>query len=371
MNKKILILGTTIVSIIVVAISLYGRNTPTNIESANDPIKIGVVLGQTGSASTWAEYAKKAADLAAKEINASGGIGGKQLELIYEDSKTTAAGSVSAFQKLTDIDNVDVVVGDLWGFITNPLVPISEKKKILLISPTVMDRAIESSSPYFYTAGHTVGSQEAAVATFIGKYPDAKTAAILCWNDMWGRSHSSLFRKVSEAKGISVVGEVCTGDFTSDYRSEVTKIKGMNPDLVFLATSLPVSSLKAIHDLRLDVPVLTTNVMIDGLEVQKMPREYGIDKYFMDWQPSTEFIEKFKKAYGTSPIMEAQNSYEAVRTIAKALEKNPNDILVGLRQVSYQSVDGNMDFTAGDHTTVNKAQSKLFKVTETGYEEIR
>jgi branched-chain amino acid transport system substrate-binding protein len=371
MNKKILTLGIVTALTIIAVMSFYNINTPTDIQPTNDPIKIGLVLGQTGSASTWAEYAKKAADLAAKEINDNGGINGKRLELIYEDSQTNPALSVSSFKKLTEVDHVSVIVGDLWSFLTNPLVPLSADKKILTISPTVMDGAVQGQSDYFYTLGHTVESQRGAVDSFINDNPTAKTVAIMCWNDAWGKTHSKLFAEVSEGRGLKVLGEICTANFASDYRSEVVRVKAMKPDIIMVTTSLPISLFKAMYDLKINIPTLTTTVMIDGLEVQKMPREYAMGKYFMDWQPNAEFIQKFKKAYGTTPIMEAQNSYEAVRTIAKALEKNPGDILVGLKQVSYQSVDGSMDFTKGDHITVNKAQARLFKVTETGYEEIK
>ena len=77
----------------------------------------------------------------------------------------------------------------MWSFITNPLIPIAEDKKVVLISPTVMDKSVEGESDYFYTLGHTVDSQRNAVNKFLEMNPGAKTAAVFCWDDAWGRSH--------------------------------------------------------------------------------------------------------------------------------------------------------------------------------------
>src|SRR5947207_2511415 len=108
---KILLVIVAIIAIgAFVRLRHSGPISPANAE----PIKIGVVYGFTGGADAWAEYGKKGVDLAVKEINSAGGVNGRSLEVIYEDSKTKPAVAVSAFQKLVDIDKVDVVVGDVW-----------------------------------------------------------------------------------------------------------------------------------------------------------------------------------------------------------------------------------------------------------------
>lgn len=360
MKNTILGLGI----LIIIGVGVWASRVNVS-ESMHTPYKVGVVLGLTGPASTWSEYAKKAADLAAKQINDAGGVNGRSIELVYEDSKTTPAGAVSAFQKLTDSDHVSVVVGDVWSFITNPLIPLATTKKVVVVSPTVMDKSVEGSSPYFFTLGHTVDGQEAAVGKFFDLNPDIKTAVIGCWNDAWGKAHSDLFRKVASEKHVTVVGEECTADYSDDYRTFISKVKAKNPDALLLTTSNPDVVFKAINELRLTAKVLTTNVVVDAVVVRHVSPVLFSRTWFLNWEPNKEFVDAFESTYGSYPIMESQNSYEAVRAVAKALEKNDSNVLKGLESVRYESVDGEVDFT-GDHVTVNKAQAKLYTVDAKG-----
>jgi branched-chain amino acid transport system substrate-binding protein len=359
MNKKQIIL---ILSVLLVLVGfVYATNSKHPREELKT-IKIGMVYGLTGPASVWTENGKKAAELAVEDINREGGVNGKKIELIIEDSKTDPKGSVSAFQKLTDIDNVDVVIGDVWSFITNPLIPLAESKKVVLLSPTVMNASVEKHSPYFFTIGHTVESQEEAMKKFFAINPDIKTVYDLCWNDAWGKAHSNLLKKVTEELGIKIVGQTCTADFSSDYRTEAIKIKTANPDAVFVTSAYADKAVKALVELKVNKKILTTTDLAAAIRTRDFPLDYTRNVWFMDWIPSQEFMDKFNKRYESYPITEAQNSYEAVRRIANALENNPTDLLKGIKALKYQTVDGEIDFTDSDNITANKAEAKLYSV---------
>lgn len=105
----------------------------------NDAVKIGVILGLTGAANVWSENARMGLEMARNEINASGGVKGQKIELLFEDSKTEAAQSVAAYHKLVNIDKVKIIVGDIWAHLTNALVPLTEANRVILITPTVPD----------------------------------------------------------------------------------------------------------------------------------------------------------------------------------------------------------------------------------------
>ncbi|NDA38119.1 MAG: hypothetical protein EBX80_06290 [Acidimicrobiia bacterium] len=96
-------------------------------ESTQQRIKIGVVYGFTGSAQVWSEYGRMGLELAQDEINSSGGIKGKVIELIFEDSKSNPTQSVTAYRKLVTINKVKIVLGNIWSFLTNPLIPLAAK----------------------------------------------------------------------------------------------------------------------------------------------------------------------------------------------------------------------------------------------------
>lgn len=364
MNKKIWVAVVVVAIVALVGWRMY-RGQGVN----EGTIKIGAVYGLSGSAATWSEYGKKAADLAVDEINNNGGVRGRKIEIVYEDGKTTPASDVSAFQKLITVDRVAVVIGDVWSFITNPLIPIAGDNKVLLISPTVMDKSVEGGNDYFYTLGHTVDSQRSAVDQFLAMNPTAKTAAVLCWDDAWGQSHKTLFTDALRGKGVKIIATECNGDYSYDYRATMAKIRSLNPDILLVTVSSGdgINFFKTRHDFGVTAPTLTTNVVVDVLENQKMPRAYGLGIYFTNWLPDQDFINKFQAAYGIYPSMENQNSYEAVRSIAKAFENNPQNVLAGLRRVKYQGVDGPIDFTTASHIQIDNAVAGLYRVDQNGY----
>ena len=85
-------------------------------QTGQDTIKIGAVLSLSGPAAAYGDASRQAIDLAVQEINAGGGINGKELVVVYEDDHTNAQQAVSAFQKVANIDGVAAVIGGTWDF---------------------------------------------------------------------------------------------------------------------------------------------------------------------------------------------------------------------------------------------------------------
>lgn len=335
-------------------------------ESTEGTIRIGVVYALTGGAAPWSEVGKNALDMAVEEINNSGGVNGKRLEVVYEDSQTNPTMAVSAFNKLVNVDKVDVVVGDVFAFLTNPLIPLADEKKIVLISPTVMSESVEVTSPYYFTVSEPVESQRAALDTFLRTNSDVQSISILCWSDQWGRAHQALFRSVAEAHGVTVLSDECTGDFSNDYRSEMSKIKAVNSDAIFMSSDIPFNALKAYTELGLTQKVVSVNIVLDALENQKMPLAYAKNVWFIDWAANDSFVAKYKAKYGSYPILQAHNHYEIPFAIARAYAANKDTLRDGIKTVTYDGVAGTLDFTGPDNTLVNTTDAALYRVTPTG-----
>lgn len=359
MNSKFW-LGFAAVAVVVA----FGAAILSNEHSNTSDLKIGVVMGLTGSESLWSEYNLNAAKLAVEEVNKEGGAGGRKLVLIVEDDKSDAKMGISALQKLTTIDGVDIVVGDVWSYTTNPMIPVAEGKKMTLISPTVMDTSVEGDSPYFFTLGHRIESQRAPMERFFALHPEVKKVYELCWNDAWGAAHSALFADIAAKRGITVVGKSCTADYNADYRTEVAKIKQANPDAIFMVSSLAERAVKALNENNIAAPVLTTSVIGQALRTGRTAPEQLGNVWFTDWLPNEEFVRAYEAAYQNYPLAEAQNSYETIRTIAKAYDADSSNWLAGLASVKYIGVDGEIDFTSGSRIAVNRGEAKLYRVDQ-------
>lgn len=372
MNKP----AKIIVGVVVLALVVWGIVANIRKQSAQtatgEPIKIAAVLALTGPGSFWAEFSKNAADMAAAEINSAGGVNGRPIQMLYEDSQTNPAQSVSAFKKAVEVDKADAVIGDVWAFITNPLIPLSATSKVVTISPTEMDMSVQGTSTYFFTLGHTMASVKGAMEKFFDSHASAKTVGMICWDaDPWGLAFTKVYDQVIAERGLKVIARTCTRDFAADYRLEAAKMKAAKPDVIVI-DGLGDRAVKALKNLGVSVPIVVDSNLVDGFENSNT---IGVDQlkdvFVIDWRPNEDFSDRYKARYGRVPVLEAQNSYEAVRSIAKAIEIDSENLLTGLKQVKYTSVDGSIDFTSGDNITPNKAQAKLFRILGKGqYQEV-
>ena len=82
-------------------------------EGSDEPFRIGVMESVTGPGETYGNVAVQAKQMAVDEINEAGGVNGRMIELIVEDEKCNAQDSITAYQKLTDVDEVKIILGDV------------------------------------------------------------------------------------------------------------------------------------------------------------------------------------------------------------------------------------------------------------------
>ena len=330
-------------------------------DSTPPRIKIGVVYGFTGAAQVWSEYGRMGLELAQDEINISGGINGKMIDLVFEDSKSNPAQSVSAYRKLTKVDGIKIVIGNIWDFITNPLIPLAGRDKVLLFSPTVIPDTLADTNDYFFTMGERRETLGAAVDLFFKKNPDVKRIGIFCWDDPWGQSYLRIWRDVAEKNGVAIESTQCTIDFNNDFRADVTKIAAKRVDAVIIAHMAEVV-LQRMKEQKLAVKVLTTSNVVEDLKIKKAPKELFEGIYMTDWRPNDEFIQKFKARFKTEPAVEAHNSYETLRSLAKALSLGGEDTATALRKVKYTGVAGPIDFT--NSSFGNQSAAQLYRVQD-------
>ena len=99
-----------------------------------EPFRIGVMESLTGPGESYGTVANQAKQMAVDEINAAGGIDGRPLELIVEDSRCTAQDAIAAFHKLTDVDGVKIILGTSCSGAMLGVAPLAEKDGVVLFS---------------------------------------------------------------------------------------------------------------------------------------------------------------------------------------------------------------------------------------------
>ena len=141
MNKKVwigIIVVVTVAAVVIVGLWLPRRSTQP------ETIKVGAVLALTGKFADFGQEQQKALELAQEKINTDGGVRGRQLEFIFEDSQGEASKGVSAVRKLIDIDKVKIVFV-FKSTIINAVQPITDQAGVLLFA-FAMDPQIAESS---------------------------------------------------------------------------------------------------------------------------------------------------------------------------------------------------------------------------------
>lgn len=234
-------LGRILVLILVLAmasISLMGCGSTA--QKSQDTIKIGYIGALSGDSAVWGQAGLNGMKLSAKDINAAGGILGRQVEIIGLDGRGQPVDSVNAFNKLVDIDKVLCVVGTNFSACNIAMAPIADLKKVPLIGTATSNLLVTVDAngnlhPYSFRIGFTDPFQGQVLGSFAIKKLGAKTAAII--TDIGSDYSTGLtqyfddeFTKDGGKTVVKVQGH--SGD--NDFRAQLSKIAVAKPDIVFI-----------------------------------------------------------------------------------------------------------------------------------------
>ncbi|MBX7143514.1 MAG: ABC transporter substrate-binding protein [Oligoflexia bacterium] len=322
--------------------------------------KIGAALGITGMANIWGKAARQAIELAVEEVNANSKYKDSiQIELKLEDTQSTAAAAITAYNKLVSQDKVEAVIGDVWAFLTTPLVPLSARDKVVLISPTVMDKSMHERSDYFFSFGHSFAGLKASAERFFRLHPKVKKIAMVSFDDYWNNAMSEMFQEAAAATGVEVLRDIKLTDWFADFRSETSVLKSLGVDAVVGAWH-PETLRQRMQEQKLDVPLISSSDAVEAVLFRggAMVLE-GV--YFLDWPVPAEFTASYRQRFGEAPTHEAHNAYQIVVALAEAWLTSEGDLRSRLLASKYRGITGAIDFSKAPF--VNQASGELFKVS--------
>jgi len=355
-RKNILCLGLLIITILLII------SCKKNTE--DQTISIGVVLPLTGIASIHGNNEREGINLAIKEINENGGINGRQVNVIYEDDQSEPTKTVTAIQKLIDVDNTKIIIGATWDILANAVIPVIDKRKVVLLSPSALPDTTTASSPYFFSVHSPVAINEKVIEKYI-KDNDIKTVGILVVNNPWGVAHLNTFKKAVEATNISLLKEIKLQNFdNNDLSAELTLLKDLNLDAIFITINFNDAALFVRKRVELDLKskILAHDNIASAIRNGRVTAENadGITLFSFN-EPSEEFAERFYKEYNKKPAIYHDTSYDAVYAIKSAIEKygydSTDNIVKGLHEIKFSGASGEVYF--GDNNYPSNKQPFL------------
>lgn len=328
---------------------------------AAESVRIGIAAPFSGAAATYGQDTKRGAELAAEQINAKGGIlGGRQIELVYEDDKGSPQGGVAAVQKLISVGRVKAITGG-----TNSSVVLAEssvtKGRILHVNAAAQADAItEQGSPYLFQVNNTVSANATAFNTYIVEKLKPKTVAYMGENTEFNKAVLELLRERLKAANIELVNVSTYDAETNDFTSILTKIKSLNPDMLYVADAYPARAAQLWKQVR-QLGGFPKEVMSPGVIVPGMlaPSEGAMDgvitgEIFMVPSPLEEtkaFIDAYSKKWNVNPGKGNLVIFEAVNLIADAMDKAGTDsdyekLSKTIRENAWPSPRGELKFDA-------------------------
>lgn len=304
-------------------------------QNANE-IRIGANFGLTGGIATYGNSSKNAVEMAIKEINANGGILGKQLVVVFADNRNEAAESAAAATKLITRDKVVAVLGPIASSNVLAASQIHMDNKVPLLtatatSPKVTVDEAGKVKDYIFRACFTDSFQGTVMANFTTKSLRAKTAAIMVDNSSdYSKGLTQVFKDSFVKAGGTIIAEEAFQKKDQDFRATLTKIKARNPDVIFIPAYYEEAGkiVKQARELGFNGTMLGT----DGWDSPKMVEIAGAvalnGTYFSNhYSPDDtsasvqKFVEAYKAAYGQTPDALAALAYDAAYMLADAIKR--------------------------------------------------
>ncbi len=330
----------------ILGIALLVMLSGCGTQEVEGPIKIGSIAPLTGDVAFLGVNIKIAVATAIEEINAEGGINGRLLEGIYEDGQCGPKEGANAANKLINIDGVDFIVGGLCSGETLGAAPIAEEAGVVLFSPTSSNPDITNSGDFIFRSYPSDAFQGKVAAEYaLNELAGERIAIMSCQGD-WCVGVKNVFREHLISIGGNIVAEEDFAQGSVDLRSQLTKVKDADPDVVYVLsyTQSGVALLTQIKELGLDVKVLGGDSWADDtLWEQASSAGEGARFLVPSTPPSAEFDSKME-AKGIEASLGTQQAYDNVMILADIFREfgtNPVVVKEALYNVKdYQGFSG-------------------------------
>lgn len=363
------IVGIVVVVLIVISLSKGTTN--------NGPIKIGFIGPLTGDASNIGQNAKAAVDVAVSEINAAGGIQGRQLQVVYEDGKCNGTDASSAANKLINIDKVPVIFGGACSGETSSFAKTAVQSNTVVFSYCSSAPALSKAGIFRdYPSDNYQGS---FAADYIYNTLGKKKIAILYVNTDWGTGIQGVFAAELNKLGGQVVLNEGFDQNTHDVRTLLAKVKAANPDAVYFL-GYTNESIVALNQAK-DVGLKTTWFGADAWDDSKIWTTVGsAGEGAMYSKVSSKPSDAFKSALaakvGTNEIAACTpTAYDGLKVLAQVINKvgtDPTAIKSELHNTVYNggissdkiSFDQNGDLVGANYTIMKVANGVATPVTQ-------
>ncbi len=338
-------------------------------QTTSEPIRVAILAPLSGDVATFGQSTRDGVLLAVEEWNARGGILGRQIETVVEDSQCNAEAAVSAANKVINQDNVGFIIGEVCSSASIPVSEIAVAANVLQISPTSTNPQVTvdengNTKPTIFRACFIDPFQGTVAARFALDELGAQTAAVfLDQGNDYVRGLAEFFRDAFEAGGGEiVVWESYTAE-DQDFSAILTLVRDANPDILYLPDYY--STVNVVAAQAREMGITATMMGGDGwdssqLDVAATDGGYFTNHYSAD-DPRPivqEFVQRYQEQYGAVPDALATLAYDAANILFQSIEAAGTDDPVVVAQtmagMEFSVVSGDITYDA-QHNPVKSA----------------
>lgn len=324
-----------------------------------DPVgsyKIGVCFALTGEAAKWTAAQRQGIELAARDQRKRGAL----LEIVWDDTGVSTEKSVSCFKRMVQVEHAEIIIGNVWAFLTLPMIPLTERLHIPLISPGFYREQCPSRSQYFFSVSEQIGDVMPAFDRLLARHPAWRRIAILAFDDhTWGLANEQAVTAAARAHQREVVDVVRTQEMHPDLRSIYPAMLRKKPDAIF-AFHEPLGLVRPLRELQYKGAIVVGNAI--GEQIWDEGKAAGVFEgvYFADVPASDEFSAQYQALSGRLPILEAHSGYDALSLAVQALQKNRLDPAAALRTEEFEGVYQKLKF--GNSCAAKHSDWRIFRI---------
>ncbi len=301
---------------------------------SDEPFRIGAMDALTGVGESYGNPVLNSKILAVEEINADGGINGRMLELIAEDSKCSAQDAITAFKKLTDVEGVKIILGTTCSGAMLGAAPLAEAEGVILLSASATSPDIAPAGDYIFRTAINDAKLGEDTGNTLWVDGIRNLATITQSTDYAEGARRTTVARFEELGGAVVASESYTSDIT-DFRTQLTKIFSEEPDAVYLASQSEFSGgtiIKQARELGYDGPIYTESVAVspEALEIAGEAAT-GVKGIVPSNELTTEtgkrFLSSYQARFGDVPSLPwfQASAYDDVYIAAECLSQTGDD----------------------------------------------
>jgi len=335
---------------------------------AADPIKIGVVTPLSGTYAGIGQQVKWGLELATKEVNAAGGIMGRQVELTFEDEEANPSVAVQKADKLFQVGKVDFLTGTVNSGSTLAVGQVAERAGKLIATTVSFADSItgDKCSPNVYRVNARAGQQSAALAVWLSKERPKAQVFYLGPDYEMGRSTVAAFKSSAEKVGASSTGKIFAPLDSKDYTQYFGQLRAAKPQVLYTSVAgndtvrlfTQLQEFGLLNNLTVvgaSGTVTAQNIGAIGKAAEGFVTGVGYSAE-IDTPENKKFVAAFRAANKADPDLYGADSYGMIYAYKAAVEKakstDTDKVRAAFADLKWSTPQGEKTLRAGDHQAV-------------------